>query len=157
MPRVNPRKLSSKDKMKYLDILWTSIAELKSRDEVKNFFKDLLSESESIMLARRILIAKYLLEDKTYDQIHNRMKVGFDTIARVHNWLISGFGGYENSVKKFEKVLYNRLKRVSRASKIVEPFSFNWLKRKYPLHFLLFNIIDDVKESRKIKKKIKDY
>ena len=46
MVKVNPRKIDNTDRMKYLDLLWTSIASLKSRDEVKNFFKDLLSESE---------------------------------------------------------------------------------------------------------------
>lgn len=38
MPRVNPRFINSDDKMKYLDLLWTSIAELQSREEVKKIF-----------------------------------------------------------------------------------------------------------------------
>ena len=98
MAKVNPRKLDSKEKMKYLDLLWTSIAELKEREEVKSFFKDLLTPSESVMLARRILIAKMLLEDKTYDDIRMELRVGLDTVAKVHGWLISGFGGYELSL-----------------------------------------------------------
>lgn len=147
MARVDPRKINSKEKMKYLDLLWTSIAELKEREEVKNFFKDMLTPSESVMLARRILVAKMLLEDKTYDNIQKELRVGLDTIARVHRWLISGFGGYENAIKKFNKVLDMRLKKIKSSQEVIEPYTFKWLKRKYPLHFLLFNIFDKLSED----------
>jgi len=147
MAKVNPRKLDSKEKMKYLDLLWTSIAELKEREEVKSFFKDLLTPSESVMLARRILIAKMLLEDKTYDDIRMELRVGLDTVAKVHGWLISGFGGYENAIKKFNSVLNKRFKKIKEAQKPLEPFTFNWLKKKYPLHFLLFNIFDKLSDK----------
>lgn len=126
--------------MEYLDLLWTSIAELKSREEVKNFFKDLLSESEAIMLARRIKIAKHLLEDKSYDEINKQMKAGKNTIANVHNWLVSGFKGYENALEKFDVAVKKRFSKRESARDM--PYSFTWLKKKYPLHFLLFNILD---------------
>lgn len=140
MTKVNPRNLDSNSKMKYLDLLWTSIAQLETRDEVKNFFKDLLSESEAVMLARRIEIAKRLLEGESYGQINSEMKVGSDTIAKVQNWLISGFGGYEKAVKGFKKELDNRFSKVAKIKKN-KPYGFGWLKEKYPLHFLLFNLI----------------
>jgi len=145
MARVNPRFINSDDKMKYLDLLWTSIAELKSRDEVKNFFKDLLSESEAIMLARRIQIAKMLLSGKTYEEIINELHVGYDTISKVQRWLTSGFGGYQKAIEAFEKALKERLK--NKEKERLEPYSFKWLKKKYPLHFLLFNLMDKVDEK----------
>lgn len=144
MVKVNPRKIANSDRMKYLDLLWTSIAALKSRDEVKNFFKDLLSESESIMLSRRIMIAKHLLEGLTYDEIKVRLKVGDGNIAKVHDWLVSGFGGYEKAIKEFDKALDKRV-----INKIpFQPFSFDWLRKKYPLHFLLFNLFLDKKPDK---------
>ena len=144
MVKVNPRKITNSDRMKYLDLLWTSIAALKSRDEVKNFFKDLLSESESIMLSRRIMIAKYLLEGLTYDEIKVRLKVGDGNIAKVHDWLVSGLGGYEKAIKEFNKTLDKR-----GINKIPSPpFSFDWLRKKYPLHFLLFNLFLDKKSEK---------
>ena len=148
MSKVNPRKLDSKSKMKYLDLLWTSIAQLETRDEVKQFFKDLLSESEAIMLARRIEIAKRLLEGKSYDSIAEKLKVGKDTIGRVQRWLTSGFGGYEKAVAGFNKELKNRFDKLKNTD-IAEPYSFAWLRKKYPLHFLLFNLISDDKNSGK--------
>lgn len=129
--------------MKYLDLLWTSVAAFKSRDEVKNFFKDLLSESEAIMLSRRIMIAKCLLEGMTYEEIRVRMKAGYDNIAKIHNWLVSGFGGYEKAIKEFNKALERR-----GFDKIPpKPLSFEWLRKKYPLHFLLFNLLLDKKSN----------
>lgn len=105
MSKVNPKNIDSESKMKYLDLLWTSIANLESRDEVKHFFKDLLSESESIMLARRIEIAKRLMEGEDYYKIARELKVGMDTIGRVQRWLASGFGGYEKAIAGFNKEL----------------------------------------------------
>ncbi len=150
MPKVNPRTLDSKSKMKYLDLLWTSIAQLETRDETKQFFKDLLSESEAIMLARRIEIAKRLLEGEPYDNIARDLGVGKDTIGRVQRWLTSGFGGYEKAINGFK----NELDRRFAKSKVIdkkEPYSFGWIKQKYPLQFLLFNLLSDDKES-KVKK-----
>lgn len=140
MSRVDSRKIVGEERMKYLDLLWTSIAELKSREDVKNFFKDLLSESESIMLARRIMIARYLLEDKSYEEIGEILSAGHSTIANVHRWLVSGFEGYENAIKKFKSVVDKRL--AGEKGEPAMPYSFEWLKKKYPLHFLLFNIFE---------------
>ncbi len=140
MSRIDSRKVDSQDRMRYLDLFWTSISELKTREEIKNFFKDLLSESESIMLSRRIMIAKYLLENKSYDEISELMGAGKNTIASIHKWLVSGFKGYENAIKKFGNVVDKRLSRHQEEPSM--PYSFGWLKKKYPLHFLLFNILD---------------
>ncbi len=152
MSKFDMQKLDSSSKMKYLDLLWTSIAQLETRDEVKQFFKDLLSESEAIMLARRIEIAKCLLEGESYDNIANKLGVGKDTIGRVQEWLASGFGGYEKAIGGFNKALKKRFKNPKNINK-PEPYSFDWLKQKYPLHFLLFNLIDSGKGSKSKTKK----
>ncbi|MBU3924674.1 hypothetical protein KJ854_01925 [Patescibacteria group bacterium] len=73
MPKVDPRAIDSNSKMKYLDLLWTSIAQLENREETKIFFKDLLSESEALMLARRIEIAKRLIEGESYEAIAHEL------------------------------------------------------------------------------------
>lgn len=147
MPRVNLKSMDSKDKMKYLDLLWTSIAQLETREETKQFFKDLLSESEAIMLARRIEIAKRLLEGESFDSIIQELKVGKDTIGRVQRWLISGFGGYEKAVNGFKKETERRFNKSSKITRN-KPYSFSWIKQKYPLHFLLFNLLSDDKRLK---------
>lgn len=148
MSKVNPRALDSESKMKYLDLLWTSISQLETREETKHFFKDLLSESEAIMLARRIEIARRLLEGQSYDEIARELGVGKDTIGRVQRWLISGFGGYEKAIKGFKKELDHRFNKSRKANK-EKSYSFNWIKQKYPLQFLLFNLLSSRKKSVK--------
>lgn len=154
MSRVNPRELDSDSKMKYLDLLWTSIAQLETREEVKHFFKDLLSESEAVMLARRIEIAKRLIGGESYEKIAIDLKVGMDTISRVQQWLTSGFGGYEKAVRGFAKELDRRLNRKAKMDDAV-PYSYEWIKRKYPLHFLLFNLLSGDTGDKRSKKKEK--
>lgn len=140
MSRVNARNVDADSKMKYLDLLWTSIAQLETRDEVKSFFKDLLSQSEAIMLARRIEIARRLLEGQSYRQIIGELKVGMDTVNKVQQWLTAGFGGYEKAIGGFQKELDRRFGKADKR-KNSAPYSFGWMKEKYPLQFLLFNLI----------------
>lgn len=137
--KIKPRKIRKEDKIKYSDTLYTAMSGLNSRSEVKNFLKDLLTESERIMIGRRILIAKQLLENRTYDEIIDEMHVGKDTIMRVHKWLEDEFDGYEKAILGLEKEMNRRLK-AKRTESAPEVYSFTWLKKKYPLHFLLFNL-----------------
>jgi len=138
--KVKPRKVQKEDKIKYLDALYTSVSLIKGREEVKNFLRDLLTESERIMLGRRIIIAQKLLKEESYEQIAGDLRVGTDTINRVHRWLADETNGYEQVVKKLEKELNTRQAKAE--SKYIDPFSFKGLRKRYPLHFFLLNLFD---------------
>ena len=62
------------------------------------------------------------------------------SIENFYKWLEDDVGGYEKAVKKLEKVLESRQEKINRA--YVDPFSFEGLKKRYPLHFFLFNLFD---------------
>ena len=145
--KVKPRKLKNNDKMRYLDTLYTAISSLKSRDEVKRFLRDLLTESERVMIGRRIIVAQRLLEDKSYFEIRQELGVGMDTIIRVHRWLEDDIDGYEKVVKKLEKIFESRQEKRNQA--YLDPFSFEGLKKRYPLHFFLFNLFDNLGKKNK--------
>ncbi|MFA6097824.1 MAG: YerC/YecD family TrpR-related protein [Candidatus Paceibacterota bacterium] len=147
MSKVDPRKINIDAKKKYLDLLWSSIAKLATRGEVEIFFKDLLSESEALMLSRRIEIARRLLNGESYDSIARELKVGMDTINRVQRWLIAGSGGYKKAIEKISKETKKNFNRSERED-AGAAYSFNWIRRKYPLHFLLFNLISDAKKKK---------
>ena len=127
-----PKDLTRKEFIVTLDTLYTAASAVKGRDAVKSFLKDLLTPSERVMLGRRIIIARLLIAGETYDEICRRMKVGKTTVSKVDRWLNDQFPGYEDAVKGLEKEFADR------SNKYPEPFSFAWLKKKYPLHFLLF-------------------
>ena len=141
--KVKPRKVQKRDKIKYLDALYTSVSLIRGRDEVKNFLSDLLTESERIMLGRRIIIAQKLLKEESYEQIARDLGVGTDTINRVHRWLADEANGYEQVVKKLEKELDARQEKIN--SKYIDPFSFKGLRKRYPLHFFLLNLFEKEK------------
>lgn len=142
--KVQSYKLTKEEKIKYLDALYTASSVLKTREDMKKFLRDLLTESERIMIGRRIVIAHKLLQNEGYDQIAAELKTGKDTITRVHRWLQDETKGYEKAIEKFQKILDQREeKRVQSDRYYNRPFTR--LKRRYPLHFFLFNLFDKLK------------
>lgn len=127
-------QLSEQEQIVTLDMLYTAASTVQGRDATKSFLRDLLTPSERIMLGRRIWIARLLLQGYSQAEIGRELKVGPNTIWRVQRWLNDQMPGYEDAIKGLELELTNR-KRSE-----VEPFGFAALKKKYPLHFLLFPI-----------------
>lgn len=134
--RVKYQNLSELERKKFLGELYDMIALLKNREEVKQFFKDLLTLSETVMVSRRLQIAKMLLEGFSYRDIRDKLKVGVSTIVSVERWLNQGFGGYRNIIKRHKKQEKKYTEYVP-----ATPFSMKDLRRKYPLHFLLWNLV----------------
>src|SRR3990167_7476378 len=141
MSRKRLYKINPKERARILDEFWTMIALLETKDEVRNFFKDLLSATESVMLARRIQIAKLLLAGWGYDRIENKMGAGPTTIASVHLWLQGGFGGYVAALPKLKRELERRDKIAERRQEESVPLSSAWMRKRHPLHYLLVNIM----------------
>jgi TrpR-related protein YerC/YecD len=143
--KVKYNDLSEDEKKKCIGDFYSMISLLKSRDEVKKFFKDVLSLSEVVMISRRIQIAKMILEGYTYEEIRKKLKVGFNNINQVDRWVKNGFGGYKEVINKYKKK-YPEKDDFEKYGYI--PFSKEWVRKKYPLHYLLSNII---KDNKKIK------
>jgi len=138
--KVKYNQLSEFERKKYLGEFYTMVSLLKSRDEVKEFFKDLLTLSEVVMVSRRLQAAKMLLEGFTCDEVSRKMKMGLTTISQVEKWLNNGFGGYKKVIRRYKNKEIPK-KDFSSAP----PFSLQYIKRKYPLHFLLLNLMEKEK------------
>jgi len=153
MPRFQPKFISGKEKERLLDNLWTMIALLESREEVENFFRDLLSKTEAIMLARRIEIAGLLLKGENYDDICEKLKTAPNTVASVHRWLQSNNKGYREAIPRLKREQKRRETIREKNQKSKDPLSLEWIKRRYPLHFLILNAIDwaALKPPKKLK------
>lgn len=128
-------ELTKEEMMRTLDMLYTAAASVKGRDAMKLFLRDLLTPSERIMLGRRIWIARLILQGTSSSEIERKLRVGQNTVARVERWLNDQFPGYEKALALLEKEMD---RRAVRRESFADPFSFAALKRKYPLHFLLF-------------------
>ncbi len=127
--------LTEQERINTLDMLYTAAASAKGRDGMKAFLRDLLTPSERVMLGRRIWIARLLMQGMSHAEISRKLLVGLSTVSRVEHWLKDQFPGYEKVIAELEKEMDRRA--VRREAK-ADPFSFAALKRKYPLHFLLF-------------------
>lgn len=136
--KVKYHQLSESEKKKCLGDFYSMISLLKNRQDAKNFFKDLLTLSETVMISRRIQIAKLLLGGSTYDEIRKELKVGPTTICQVEKWLNNGFGGYRKTIEAYKRQYPDR----SDFEKYGYPaFSRKWTRKKYPMHYLLTNLL----------------
>lgn len=131
------KDLTSLQRIETLDALYTAAASVKGRDAVKRFLKDLFTDSERIMLGRRILIARKIIAHERYETIEADLGVGRDTIVRVHKWLRDQLPGYEVAVAGLEREYAARKKKADDAYMYATSALYR-LKKKYPLHFLLF-------------------
>jgi TrpR-related protein YerC/YecD len=133
--KVKYHELTQKQRKKFLGDFYSIVAELKTRDEVKRFFKDLLTLSETVMISRRIQIALMLLDGYTQEEVKDTLKVGFNNIAQVERWLNNGFGGYKKAIqvykKKSDKVQSRKEKKVLKHE----------LLHRYPHHRFLLELI----------------
>jgi hypothetical protein len=79
-----------------------------------------------------------LLQGFTYFDIAGKLKVGRSTINSVNKWLYSGFGGYMKEIKK--------AKNYKIKPEAIPVTEWERIKKKYPTHFFLFNLIDKMKK-----------
>lgn len=144
--KVKYHELPEKERKKYLEDFYSMVSLLKTKEEVENFLKDLLTLSEVVMISRRIQVAKKLLMGKTHEEIKKELKIGYTTISQVERWLHNGFGGYKSVIRKYEKTKKgkNGVKGDYDPEDTV-PFSPGWVRKKYPLHSLLLDLLDDKK------------
>lgn len=144
--KINLEKLKKETREKFLDILYAALDQAKSKNEVKSFINDILTESEKIMLGRRILIAKRLLERQSYLQIVKEIGVGFDTIFTVKRWLGGRHQGYKKVVEKFDRII--RTKKPKSGFRDYYPTSgLAEIKRRYKSYYWLSNLLDEVNKD----------
>jgi len=122
---TNQKKLSAKEKEEVFIRFVRAVASVKNSVEAAHFVKDLLSDAEVMMVARRLQIVDMLEDGHTYQEIKDGLKVSFGTIAKMQTW-------FESYGSNFKKILY----RTHKKAKITDRHS-SWmkLKRRYPMYF----------------------
>lgn len=80
--------------------LYKAILSLKTEDECRRFFRDLLTEAEIKEFANRWQVAQMLEKKVSYEKIAKETGMSSTTIARISKWLSSGMGGYQLILKR---------------------------------------------------------
>ncbi len=87
MTKVKSYRIDPREKYRITSEFFEIISNLKSKKEIIDFFVGLLTPSEVVMMARRIQVAKMLVEGKGYDEIMRKLKVSCQTITKIEHWL----------------------------------------------------------------------
>ena len=90
--------------------LMRAILALKTPNEAKRFFRDLLTEEELIEFGKRWETARLLDKKVSYAKIVSKTGLSSTTVARVSKWLNKGMGGY--------KLMLNRMSHHSHVSPV---------------------------------------
>ena len=103
MAKVKTHLIDKKERYRIIGEFFEIVVNLKNKDDVIGFFIGLLTPSESLMLARRIQVAEMLLEEKSYEEIRKKLRVSFQTIAKVYNWLYGENETYKKQIENQNK------------------------------------------------------
>lgn len=85
------------------DILARAFLSMKDSGEMKNFMRDLLTESEIIEFGKRFFAARSLASGVQYTDIVQATGLSSRTIARIQKWVTQGKGGYRLATARLKK------------------------------------------------------
>jgi uncharacterized protein YerC len=102
MAKVIPQSISKNEREKLKNNLFTEIAQLNNRKTTEEFFRGLLTESELLMLIRRLQITKMLLDEHTYFDIRKALGVGYENIKSVRLNTDNGSKEFISFIKKLK-------------------------------------------------------
>lgn len=142
MTKVSRLTVPPKSLGLFIDNFWNGITLLENKNQIKEFFKELLSPTEGKMLAKRLQICKMLLENYDYRAIQNYVKVTPATIARISNQLHQGGNGLKTAIERLWKIEKEREEKLMR----IVP-GWNELKKKYPTYFLPEIVLEKLEEK----------
>lgn len=124
MPRVSQIYIDSKRMAYFISNLWNTISLVENREEAISFLKELLTPTEIRMLAKRIQIAKMLLEGYKYEDIIPHLRVTSGTISSVNNQLQFGEGGYIKIIERLIKLEQRKQKQLEKIASKEKPIFY---------------------------------
>jgi len=152
-------KLPKKERIRLIGEFYDIISSLKDRKEVRLFLNDLLNPNEIGNLVRRIDVAILLILGFSYEEIVNLLGVSKAKITNVQKVLERKGDGYRSAIKRIlEKRKKRKIKIIMRNRKVLrrwEKPSIESIKKRYPLHFLFWNILDELGDYFMARKEIK--
>lgn len=132
-------------------VLWGAAETALKQGAALSFFKNIMTPHEQQVYARRLVIGRMLLSGLPHREIRLRLQVSPNTVTTVNKWLMGQIPEYGEVIKNMKRA--TRIKHIDRH--IARQKALPWyrresvlpfvrLRRRYPLHFLLFNIADEL-------------
>lgn len=109
MPQVSKRRLEPQVKKDLNDSFAFLIKEIRSKDEVEMFLNSVLTETERLMLSKRV-VAAFLLQHGIEEQkISEMLKLTPATVSRLKLWILTRKKGFDIVFNKLEKERRNSI------------------------------------------------
>ena len=86
-----------------MDALFQAFLAMENLDDCYNLFSDMFTDQEMVSFARRLRVAKLLLNGATYGMIQEQIPVSSATITRINTVLQYGEGGYRHIMERLVK------------------------------------------------------
>ena len=141
-------KLSKDDQQDLLFDLLSAFKAINTIDQVVLFIQDLLTNSEVKRLAKRLRIAKLLLEGETYEAIELELHTSHSTVAKVAIWLADKGEGFRSVIKRLPK------RKDSQFRSILND-EWDQLKRNYSRYLWPEILLEEIIKSASKRKKAK--
>ena len=131
MAQVSQYPLKKDVEKRLFELFWEVIEKLRTKEQIEEFLKDLLTPTEEVMLAKRVAIALMLLKNYDYRTIRDTLKVSLTTVGKVSLWLKYEGKGYRRVLEKIIRQqrwedFFEKLD--DKITKIVPPRSQSWQK-----------------------------
>ena len=104
MAKVKVYSVDRKERIRMINELLFVISDLKSKNDIADFFLGILTQSEILMIARRLQIAKMLLNGDSYDYISKKLHVSHQTINRTQQWIQYNLEMKNSIAKKIKSI-----------------------------------------------------
>jgi|SRR3989338_5537526 len=137
----------------YVNNLWSAFTLMDSKEDVRLLFKDLFTHTEYKMFAKRLEIARRLIDGQTYEEIMDALKVTARTITTVNNTLMTRGEG----LKKVHQKLVDLENKFQRKREERQTILERRVRRKMPAETFLADLVTEgiPEVSRLITKKLK--
>ena len=150
--------LPKKERIRLIGEFYDVIASLKNREEARLFLNDLLDANEIGNLMRRFDVAILLISGFSYEEIVNLLNVSKAKITYVRKVLDRKGDGYRMAIRRvLEKRKKRKIKELMKREKLLRKDqrpSIESIKRRYPIHFLFWNILDELDDYLKAQEEI---
>jgi len=148
MATFHLNSLPKEKRIQMIGEFYDVINSLNGREEVRFFFKSLLTPEEIAMLMRRIEIAVLLSAKFKYEDIAEILNVSYSKISAVQRALQQDDNGYKIIIKRLIKNRKSRLKRMRKKEKDASDTSpLSTIKKYRSANRVLPDLLDAVIEK----------
>ena len=115
-------------------------------EAVTSFVQHVLTDAERTIIGRRLAVARMILSGATYFDVYDELTISPNTFRNVRHWLDRELPDYNDVlIENKRRAAARAAKKFKRAYKQrPRPFSLADLKQRYPAHFLLFNLTEEL-------------